>query len=263
MNRVRPMSFKVTVCGSSGGYAGAGKACSGFLLESETSTMMLDIGAAALPNMLQYIEADELDALAISHMHYDHYGDIYGLCTARRFWENELPVLPVLATADAKKIIGSPLSESSRPEFFKCLEITTPREGEEIDLAGFAVVARAAAHGIDGFIFQVSCEERTICYSGDTERCDALLELASGADLFICESTFTSEIHDKLKGHMFAREAGRIAAEAEVGSLLLTHLWPTLDGERAVEDAAEEFGGPIDLAEEGLTVFVGPYPCAI
>jgi ribonuclease BN (tRNA processing enzyme) len=257
------VSFRVTVCGSSGGYAGAGKACAGLLLESEGRSLMLDIGAAALPNMLEYIEADELEALAITHMHYDHYGDIYGLLTARRFWEAEIDPLPVLAPAEAKKIIGSPLSESSREAFFKCMEMTTPKPGATTELAGFGVVAMPAAHVIDGLMFKITLDERTVVYSGDTERCDALLELAQDADLLICEATFTSQVERKVPGHMFAREAGKIAAEACAGSLLLTHLWPTLDGETAVEDAAEEYGGPIDLAVEGLTQFVGPYPVVV
>ncbi len=256
------MSFKVTVCGGSGGYAGAGRACSGFLLEADSGSLMLDIGPAALPNMLRYIEPDGLDALALTHMHYDHYGDIYGLCTARRFWEQELEPLLVLAPANAEEIIGSPLTEESRPEFFKCIRTTVPGRGAETDVAGFKVIAGPSAHTVPGWILRIAQEGRTVCYSGDTEFCDELLELADGADLLICESTFTSEVAAKLKGHMYAEEAGRAALEAKVGSLLLTHLWPTLDGECALRDASAVYKGPIDLAMEGLTQFVGPYPCA-
>jgi ribonuclease BN (tRNA processing enzyme) len=196
-------------------------------------------------------------------MHYDHYSDIYGLCTARRFWEKELPSFRVLAPASAQKIIGSPLSESSRPEFFKCAEITTPVAGKETELAGFRVKAGTASHVIDAFMFCVTSGERSVCYTGDTEPSDAIVELAEGADLFICEATFTSEVTTRARGHMFAAEAGKAASAAGVGRLLLTHVWPTLDGDRAVEEAAAEFDGPVDLAYEGLTLFVGPYPCSI
>lgn len=256
------MSLRVTVCGSSGGYAGAGRACSGYLLESPSSTLMLDIGAAALPNMLQYIEADELDALALTHMHYDHYGDIYGLCTARRFWETDLPQLPVVAPADARQIIGSPLAEASREAFFKCLDITVPG-AETLEVAGFEIAAAPASHVMDALIYRVTSDDRSICYSGDTDVCDELLEMASGAELLICEATFTSEVPEKAKGHMHAAEAGQVAAQAGVRSLLLTHIWPTLDPERALEDAGSFYSGPIDVAVEGLTQFVGPYPCPV
>lgn len=256
------MSLKVTVCGSSGGYPGAGKACAGFLVQDDAGTLMLDIGAGSLSNMLKYLEADELGGLAITHMHWDHYADLVGLCTARRFWETSLPPLPVLAPDNASDILGSPLSEESRPEFLKCMDMQEPDTEEPMDFAGFTVIARPSAHVVDGFIYRLEAEERTICYSGDTERCDALVDQAREADLFICEATFTSEVTVKMGGHMTAREAGRVATEAGAGSLLLTHLWPTLDPEVAIEDAVKEYNGPVDLAVEGLTFFVGPYPCA-
>mgnify|MGYP001064071711 CR=1 FL=1 len=258
-----PVSLKVTVCGSSGGYPAAGRACSGYLLESGGGSLMLDIGAAALPNMLRYIDADRLDGLALTHMHYDHYSDIYGLCTARRFWESELPPVRLLAPGGAWGTIASPLSESSREAFSRCLDISTPREGEPVELEGFDVAAAPASHVVEALSFKVSAEGRSVCYSGDTEVCDALLELARGVDLLICEATFTSEVAQKAPGHMYASEAGRVAREAGVGALLLTHLWPTLDAERALEEAASEFAGPVDVAVEGLTQYVGPFPCPV
>src|SRR5450756_183195 len=110
--------------------------------------------------MLKYLEADELGGLAITHMHYDHYSDVYGLCTARRFWETELPPLPVLAPENAADVIGSPLSDASRPEFFNCMEMTAPEPGKPVDFAGFSVTAGRSEHVVDGLIFRIESEDR-------------------------------------------------------------------------------------------------------
>ncbi|TVR27865.1 MAG: MBL fold metallo-hydrolase [Ilumatobacter sp.] len=59
----------------------------------------------------------------------------------------------------------------------------------------------------------------------DTALCDAALELAEGADLVVCESTFLdadAEMAERY-GHMTARQAGRLAAEAGARRLVLTH----------------------------------------
>ncbi len=257
------MSLKVVVLGSSGGYAGAGKACSGFLLQYEEHALALDLGSGALSNLLEYVEPDGLDGLAISHLHYDHYIDIYGLLTARRFWSMQLPPMPVLAPEGAAAHIGMIIHEDSRPVFLECMDLKELVAGGHFSFAGSDMIARPAKHIENAFIFRIATEDRTLCYSGDTERCEALLELAAGADLFICESTFTSEVPMKLPGHLTGKEAGEIAAEADVGRLLLTHVWPTLDGERAVEDAKSAYSGPVDLAVEGLTLYVGPYPVEV
>jgi ribonuclease Z len=59
----------------------------------------------------------------------------------------------------------------------------------------------------------------------DTAWCDAALELAEGADLVVCESTFldADAAMAERYGHMTARQAGRLAAEAGARRLVLTH----------------------------------------
>jgi ribonuclease BN (tRNA processing enzyme) len=249
------MDLKVTVLGSSGGYAGPGLACSGYLLQNGESSLVLDLGAGALSNLLKYISPEEVGVLALTHMHYDHYVDIYGLCTARRFWENTIPPLALLAPQDAPDVITSPLQESSRDEFLRCLDVREVRPGVPDVIAGFEIIAMPAEHKVvDSLIYRVTCAGKTVCYSGDTELCGALLEQARGVDLFICEATFTSEVPEKMHGHLFAAEAGKAASEANVGMLMLTHLWPTLSEDYALEDARSTFAGRCEIAREDRTI---------
>jgi ribonuclease Z len=91
----------------------------------------------------------------------------------------------------------------------------------------------------------------------DTAWCDAAVDLAAGADLLVCESTFlSSESAEATRwGHLTAVEAGRLAARAGVRRLLLTHFsarYP--DCEPFGEEAASEFDGEIVIAEDFLRV---------
>lgn len=249
-------SLELTVLGSSGGYAGAGKACSGYLVRAEGRNLVVDLGSGALSNLLLYLSPDTVEGIVISHLHYDHYIDIYGLLTARRFWGSALPPLPVFAPRGAGDLLASIVSERSRREFLGCIELRTLEDGAALEVSGLRVVVREVEHIKDSYCFRIECGGRSLCYSGDTDRCSALLESSRGVDLFLCESTFTSEVPRKEKGHLSASEAGRIAAEAGAGRLLLTHIWPTLSAQRALEDAGEEFRGDILVAEEGMAVDV-------
>jgi ribonuclease Z len=84
----------------------------------------------------------------------------------------------------------------------------------------------------------------------DTRLCDAAFELAEGCDLVVCESTFASA-DERLAtdyGHLTARQAGRIAAEAGARALVLTHFSQRYEHgteSRLRDEAAEEFGGLI------------------
>lgn len=69
---------------------------------------------------------------------------------------------------------------------------------------------------------------RRIVYSGDTQPCLGVLEAALGADLFICEATFTQDLVEKAREvrHMTAQEAAGIALKAKARRLVLTHISP-------------------------------------
>jgi ribonuclease Z len=59
----------------------------------------------------------------------------------------------------------------------------------------------------------------------DTAWCEAAVDLARNADVVVCESTFTEAEADlaEATGHLTARQAGLIAAEAGARHLVLSH----------------------------------------
>lgn len=94
---------------------------------------------------------------------------------------------------------------------------------------------------------------QSFAYVLDTAWCDGALDLADGADMLLCESTFLSADEDLAEryGHLTARHAGRLAAEAGVGLLVLTHFSPRYHDEQAfADDAAVEYDGEIVLARD-------------
>jgi ribonuclease Z len=93
----------------------------------------------------------------------------------------------------------------------------------------------------------------------DTAWCDRAVELAAGADLLVCESTFL-EPEAALAaryGHLTARQAGRLAAEAGARRLVLTHFSARYDDPRAFADEASlEFQGDIVVAADLMRIGV-------
>lgn len=88
----------------------------------------------------------------------------------------------------------------------------------------------------------------------DTRLTDNCFELARGADLLVCESTYlSSEERDaRSHGHMTARQAGIVAREANVRRLVLTHFSQRYGSSRPfVEEARSEFDGEIIAVRDG------------
>ena len=93
----------------------------------------------------------------------------------------------------------------------------------------------------------------TFVYSGDTGYCDAVIDLARGADVFLCEASWTHSPDRPPNLHLSGTEAGRIAAAAGVGELLLTHIPPWTVREDVISEAKAEFDGPVHAVVCGET----------
>ena len=93
-----------------------------------------------------------------------------------------------------------------------------------------------------------------MAYSADTAPCDAVVRLAQRADLFLCEAAWPDGGDNPPGIHLTGREAGELAAKADVGRLLLTHLI-TAWGDPAVtyQAAKGAFPGPVTLVKPGDT----------
>jgi ribonuclease Z len=105
---------------------------------------------------------------------------------------------------------------------------------------------------------------RRIVYSGDTRPIGATIEHARDADLLIHEATFAEEEADRARetDHSTAREAARVARDANARRLILTHISPRYGVDPTVleREARAIFPGAT-VARDGMELEI-PYPDA-
>lgn len=249
------------VLGSCGAWPEPGRACSGFLLEHNGFRVVIDLGYATLPRLLELVDSavgDGIDAVVITHRHPDHMLDLHGLFRARWFGRRSAPAIPLYAPSgvfERVAVLEEDDSDAVR-QVFDWHEI--PSGATEV--GPFRLETVGLPHFVPNVGLRLSCVDFTVAFTGDTGPDPALAELGRAADLYIVEATSRDQQPDSvpspsgLRLHLTARDAGVAAAAAGARRLMLTHFWPGNDREQSRAEAATVFSGEILLADEGLAV---------
>lgn len=242
--------MRLTVLGACGAWPAAGDAASGYLIEHDGFRLLLDAGYATLPRLLSIVDADELDAVFVTHGHPDHCADLNPLLRARGLADRPVAPLPLYAPPDALQAVLALDRPGMIDHAYELREFTP---GTDLRIGPFSAATRLLPHSRPNAGVRLTAGGRTLMYTGDSGPCRDVVDLAEGADVLLREATDLDQVSSDTEGYLCsARDAGREAAQAGAAALLLTHLWPGTDPTAAIARAAFSYDGPIDVARAGL-----------
>jgi ribonuclease BN (tRNA processing enzyme) len=238
--------MRLTVLGGCGAWPGPGDACSGFLVEYDGFRLLLDLGYATVPRLLERVGACSVDAVYISHGHPDHCADLNPLLRARALRDDPPPALPVYALPGALDVVLA----LDRPGMLDSAYVLHQFDaGDVFTIGPFRAETRLLPHSRPNAGVRLAAGGRVLAYTGDTGPSPEVVALARDADLLLAEATYVDQVPSHSRGTLTsAREAGRQAAAAGAQHLILTHLMPGTDPEAALAAAANGYHGPIEIA---------------
>jgi ribonuclease BN (tRNA processing enzyme) len=250
----------MTVLGKSPAWADAGGACSGYLVESGAICVLLDCGPGVLGKLRALRDYATVDALVISHLHADHMLDvipyasalIYGPRWARDPAERPRPVLHAPPGArDAFMVVceGSGMFGTHVEDAFELREYDP---AETLAIGPLAVRFRPVPHYVPTHAVELAEGGRRLTFSSDCGPNAELCDFARDTDLLLIEASVTEDgaAEDGERGHLTPREAGEHGRRAGARRVVLTHVSDELDAAAAIAQAAEAYGGPVELATE-------------
>lgn len=231
-----------------------------YLVQTGGKAFLLDMGQGALRRLMQAgVEPVSLSGILISHHHPDHLCDLFALLFALRYdpeisKKARLTLLAHSALADVLESVSDVFGHWLSPSA-EVLKRTFLEPGEETSLAGVKVRTAAAAHMATSLAFRLEAQGKSLVYLGDSEYSLDLLELARGADLLVAHCSGTDQ--NPKDGHLYPAACGRLAAEAGVKTLLLSHFYRAVDPEAAVASAKAQFTGEVLAAYDHMEIDLG------
>lgn len=240
------------------GWPGPGGAASGYLLRHDGHHLVLDLGNGTLAKLQEHCAMADVEAYCISHAHPDHFADLYSVWVALAYGGQggTADGVPVHAPPGFLDTMGGVMSAESRVALAHTLHLVPAHDGDRFTVGPFEVEVFRMNHPNDAVGFRVAAGGGVLAYTGDTGPSERVMDLARGADVFLCEATYQGDAPSDYPYHLSGAQAGAYAETASVSRLVLTHQWPSLEASVTQEQAAEKYSGRIDVATSGLQMEV-------
>ena len=234
--------MELTVLGCSGSYgAPGGGACSGYLLQTDTTSVWVDCGNGTFGHLQEHLEVENLTAVVLTHGHPDHCVDIYGLHVMLRYGLG-IENLPVFAPEGLEKFLLSLVSDWGNAFDWRAVG-----DGDATKIGDIDLCFSRTDHPPPTYAVEARSAGRRLIYTADTGPGWSIDAFEPGADLVLSEATY---LHDSIPApiHLSARQAGEAARAARAQRLILTHLWPGVDPAVTAAEGSEAYGGSVTLA---------------
>ena len=236
----------LTVLGRYGPYPRPGGACSGYLVEDGTTRVLIDCGAGVLSRLMEYVRPEDLDAIVLSHLHFDHCSDLFVMRYA-------LDQQDVPQGTEKRRV---PLYLPDEP-FETRKAITTGalfdphvvKGGDEVAIGSLTFAFTPMAHPVPVNGMRITAADgKVLFFTGDTKPYPGMEHGPLNADALLADACFVDA--SQTGPHLNVKEACQLARDAGVGTLYLTHLWGKLDTEESVKKEID-FSSAFVVKERG------------
>jgi ribonuclease BN (tRNA processing enzyme) len=257
---------RITVLGKSPAWQDAGGACSGYLVEADGTTLLVDCGNGVFGKLRQHVDYTDVDAVLITHVHADHFIDLVPYSYALLLTPRQQPVpvaghpgtdsparprliVPPGARQTFQTIVGAWGDEMLIEEAFL---LESYDDSAPVRIGPIEATFREVPHFVLTYAVNLTTPGGgRLTFSADCRPCEQLVEAARDTDLLLVEATLPRPERTGIRGHLTPEEAGDHARRAGAKRVVLTHISDELDAEWAREESSRAFGAPVEVAREG------------
>ncbi|MDJ0830336.1 MAG: ribonuclease Z [Desulfobacterales bacterium] len=250
----------VTILGSGTCVPSLKRSACSVLIETGMAVILIDAGPGTIRRLLHANKTIfDITHILFSHFHPDHTAELVPLLFATKYPNSDRRQTPLTIIAGnglntfLKNLMSAYNNWLDLPRgILNTIEMDTTRFDSRT-FSDFHLETTPVKHNPESIAYRInSHQHKSIVYSGDTDFCESLVQLAQETDVFICESSHPD--HLKVPGHLSPSVAGEIAVRASAGRLILTHFYPECDQADILKECRQAYSGPLALAEDLMRI---------
>jgi ribonuclease BN (tRNA processing enzyme) len=216
--------------------------------------ILLDLGQGSFPRVFEHLPAEDLDAVAVSHLHPDHYIDLVPLRHYLRYEFTPSRRMRVLAPSQ----LAARLDALHAWPGFTAEALDAVTLGVDVHTVGsLTVEGRLVTHTDESYAIRVARADGSgpgIVYSGDCGRAEDIAPLVRPGDVLLAEVSFGVGPVPPGAQHLDGPAVGRLAASTGASRALLTHLQMRNDPDETVAACRAAYPGPVEMVWPGSVV---------
>ncbi|MEW6258424.1 MAG: MBL fold metallo-hydrolase [Thermodesulfobacteriota bacterium] len=256
------MSMKVTILGSGTCVPRIDRNAASALVHVDSRCILVDVGPGTLRRLVEAgFELSDIDLLCLTHVHPDHVADLVPMIFAMKYPAGRRRSRPFHILAGEgfgrfwkglRQVFGGWIELNEGLLRIHEMSVTGK---DTIELEGIRFDTAPACHNPESVAFRLSSSSGAcVVFSGDTDECATVVDLAQDADVLVLECAIPDEA--KVDGHLTPSLAGRMATEARAKTLVLTHFYPECDGVDIAAQCRRTYAGKLLLARDLMVIQV-------
>jgi ribonuclease BN (tRNA processing enzyme) len=247
--------MEITVVGSGTVVPRLERRQSCVVVETGGEMLVFDLGSGAMRGMLHAnLDPFAVDRVFFTHFHPDHTVDIVPLLFSIKYGAEEGRTRPLYLTGpepfqdfwDSVTNVWGEWMLGDYPTEISELPHECP---SPLDLSGCRLSWAPAEHRPESIAYRLETDSGVFVYTGDTEYSESVVELAREVHTLLVECSFPDD--SPVPGHLTPSSVARIASEAGVKRVILTHIYPSVDKALLVPEVERGYGGEVIVAEDG------------
>lgn len=288
-----PEPFEIVFLGTGSPLPSADRCGAGNVVAAAGQNVLVDCGWGAARRLMPAgVMPGSIDTAIFTHMHTDHMTDFPDFLFLRWTGGAERP-LRVFGPEGTREMVDGFLMALRRdigfrlahhgdklhPDGIKVEVVEVPGSKTPegfLDVGGIQFESFEVDHFpvVPAFGYRVTYDGRAVVLSGDTSFCESLLGASQGADMLVCEALNTGMLEERVAAlrqmgmtrqadlfedipsyHIATTEIAKLARDAGVGEVVLSHIIPPISNDAGPVEAftrgmSESYGGSIRVARD-------------